>query len=97
MSVVSPDVVRQVALLARLRLEGQDLAMFAAHMDEILAYVQQLQGVDTTGIEPTSHVLPLVNVLRSDTPAPSLPQETVISLAPAARPPFIAVPKVIEA
>ena len=96
MSVVTPDVVKQVAFLARLRLEGPALAQIAAQLDEILAYVQQLSAVNTDQVEPTSHVLPLTNVLRKDEARPSLPAETVTALAPAAHPPFVAVPKVIE-
>jgi len=96
MAVVTSDIVRQVALLARLRLEGQDLIRIAAQLDEILQYVQQLQAVTTEGVEPTSHVLPLTNVLRKDEPCPSLSPETVTALAPSAQHPFVKVPKVID-
>ncbi|MBI4004339.1 MAG: Asp-tRNA(Asn)/Glu-tRNA(Gln) amidotransferase subunit GatC [Candidatus Omnitrophica bacterium] len=96
MAVVTPEVVKQVAMLARLRLEGKALTQLAAQLDEILQYVQQLQAVDTQRVEPTSHVLPLTNVLRKDEPTPSLSQDAVVALAPAAQPPFVKVPKVIE-
>ena len=96
MSVVTPEIVTQVALLARLRLEGKALTETAAQLDEILEYVRQLQSVPTTHIEPTSHVLPLANVLRKDERHASLRQETVTALAPASHPPFVTVPKVIE-
>ncbi len=96
MGVVTPEIVKQVALLARLRLEGDGLARTAAQLDEILAYVQKLQAVTTDGVEPTSHVLPLSNVLRTDERHESLPQQTVIALAPSATPPFVSVPKVID-
>ena len=96
MSVVTPEVVKQVASLARLRLEGTALTQLAAQLDEILQYVQQLQGVPTDHVEPTSHVLPLSNVLRKDEPSPSLSQASVVTLAPAGQLPFIKVPKVIE-
>ena len=96
MGIVTPDVVKQVAFLARLRLEGKDLERLAAQLDEILEYVQQLRSVPTEQVEPTSHVLPLSNVLRKDAPELSLSQEAVLALAPAAKPPFITVPKVIE-
>ncbi len=96
MSVVTPDVVKNVARLARLRLEGQALEQFAAQIDEILGYVQQLAAVNTDHVEPTSHVLPLSNVLRKDEPQPALPSEAVVKLAPAAQAPFVKVPKVIE-
>ena len=96
MAVVTPEIIKQVALLARLRLEGQALAKFAAQLDEILQYVQQLQAVETEGIEPTSHVLPLANVLRKDEPHACLSQDEVLRLAPATQPPFVTVPKVLE-
>ena len=96
MSVITPEIVQQVARLARLRLEGEALAQVAAQLDEILQYVQQLQALQTAGIEPTSHVLPLSNVLRPDVPRPCLSQEAVVAMAPASQPPFIKVPKVID-
>ena len=89
-------IIKHVALLARLHLEDKDLAKFAGELDAILAYVRQLQQVDTNDVEPTSHVLPLSNVLRKDEPTPSLRQEAVVGLAPAKHPPFVTVPKVIE-
>lgn len=96
MAVVTPDIIRRVAILARLRLEGEALARLAAQLDEILQYVQQLQAVDTAGVEPTSHVLPLSNVLRKDEPGPCLSPGEVLTLAPATQPPFVTVPKVLE-
>ena len=97
MSIVTPEVVQQVAMLARLRLEGPELVHLASQLDQILGYVQQLQAVPTDQVQPTSHVLPLSDVLRDDTPRPSLPQAAVVALAPAARAPFVTVPKVIGA
>ena len=97
MSVVTPEIVKQVALLARLRLEGEALAQTASQLDQILEHVQRLQKVSTDHVEPTTHVLPLSNVLRGDQPSASLPQEAVARLAPASKPPYIKVPKVIEA
>ena len=96
MAVITPEIIQQVALLARLRLEGAALTQFAGQLDEILGYVQQLQAIDTRGVEPTSHVLPLSNVLRPDEPQPSLSQDAVLALAPASQRPFVKVPKVID-
>lgn len=96
MSVVTPEIVKQVALLARLRLEGEALTQTAAQLDHILGYVQRLQQVPTDNVEPTTHVLPLSNVLRADTIQPSLPQEAVMRLSPASKAPYFKVPKVIE-
>jgi aspartyl-tRNA(Asn)/glutamyl-tRNA(Gln) amidotransferase subunit C len=96
MAVVTPDLVKHIARLARLRLEGPALTQIAAQLDEILQYVQQLQSVPTDHIEPTTHVLQLSNVLRKDERRPSLSQEAVLALAPAPQRPFVKVPKVIE-
>ena len=96
MSAITPEIVQQVALLARLRLDGEALARVTAQLDEILEYARQLQAVPTDDIGPTSHVLPLSNVLRKDEPKPSLPSDAVVALAPAKQPPFVKVPKVIE-
>ena len=96
MSQISPEVVKQVAHLARLRLEGSELDELARQLDEILLYVQQLQSVSTENVPPTSHVLPLSDVLRKDTIRSSLEQKEVLALAPVPHQPFIKVPKVIE-
>ena len=96
MSAITPELVKQVALLARLKLEGDALSRTAAQLDEILTYVQRFQAVPTDDVAPTTHVLPLSNVLRKDEPHASLPQHTIATLAPAAQPPFVKVPKVIE-
>lgn len=96
MNVISPDVVKQVAWLARLRLEGQALEQLATQLDGILQYVQQLQSIPTDAVEPTSHVLPLANVLRPDERRACLSQEALLRLAPAAQPPFVTVPKILE-
>lgn len=94
--MLTPDLIRQVAFLARLRLEGQMPVQLAAQLDEVIQYVRQLQAVATDQVEPTSHVLPLSNVLREDEPRPSLSQDTVTSMAPARCVPYVAVPKVID-
>ena len=96
MTRVNTTEVLQAAVLARLRLQEAELAVFAAQLDEILGYVQQLQAISTDGIEPTSHVLPLSNVLRDDVTTPSLPPETWLAHAPARRGPLVQVPKVVD-
>ena len=96
MGIITQDVVKQVARLARLRLDGRELAGFVTELDEILEYVRQLDMVSTDGIAPTSHAMSLSNVLRKDMAHISLAKETVLDLAPSKKMPFIKVPKVIE-
>ena len=96
MGVVTHAEVQQVAHLARIQLQGQELDRLAAQIDQILTYIRQLQAVSTDGVEPTSHVLPLSNVLRRDEPQPCLPAEQVAQLAPARHGQLVKVPKIIE-
>ncbi|HEX9780321.1 MAG TPA: Asp-tRNA(Asn)/Glu-tRNA(Gln) amidotransferase subunit GatC [bacterium] len=97
MSVITPDILKQVAMLARLRVEGQASAELSGQLGTILDYVRQLQQVPTAGVEPTSHVLSLSNVLREDRRRPSLDPKAVTAIAPVAHQSFVAVPKVIDA
>jgi len=96
MGVVSLKDVHKVASLARVELEEAQVSRFVAQLDEILNYVQQLQAVDTTGVEPTSHVLPLVNITRQDHIKPTVKPETVLTVAPARHGQLFKVPKIVE-
>ncbi len=97
MSVIAAHDVRQVARLARIRLDDSALAKFSAELDEILGYVRQLQAVQTDAVEPTSHALPLTNVLRADTHVPSTMTDAILQLAPARHGQFVKVPKIVDA
>ena len=63
--------VEHVARLARLALDADEKERMRSQLDAILGYVEQLRRVNTDGVEPTAHVLPLVNVLRDDEVRPS--------------------------
>ena len=65
--------VEHVARLARLALDADEKDRMRSQLDAILGYVEQLRRVDTAGVEPTAHVLPLVNVMRDDEVRPSYP------------------------
>jgi aspartyl-tRNA(Asn)/glutamyl-tRNA(Gln) amidotransferase subunit C len=75
--------VRHIADLARLELTEAEVARFQAEIGDILGYVEQLGELDVTGIEPTAHALPRINVMRDDKPHPSLDRERVLANAPA--------------
>ncbi len=94
---VSPDQVRHVAKLARLALTEDQTARFADQLESILHYVDQISQIDTTGVEPLAHALPLHNVLREDVVEPSLPLDKVLQNAPETDGPFFKVPKIIGA
>lgn len=96
MSRVTPEEVRHVAQLARIALTEAEVGQFQQQLERILEHVTQLQRLNTDQVEPTSHVLPLTNVMREDAPQPCLPSEIVAKLAPARQGPFIKVPRIIE-
>lgn len=89
------DEVRHVAKLARLALNDEQLQKLGSQLESILAYVNKINQVDTTGIEPMAHALPASNVLRDDVVGPALPLEKVLQNAPEVDGPFFKVPKVI--
>jgi len=95
MAQITPDQVQHVARLARLALPPQRLEKLAGQLESILQYVDKIQSVDVTGIEPMAHALPIKNIFRDDTIGPSLSVEQVLSNAPDAESPFFKVPKVI--
>ena len=93
---LTADQVRWVAHLARLELRAADLPLMTRQLSAILDYVNQLQQVDTEGVEPLAHPLPLHNIFRDDDPAPSLPVDAALANAPARRDDFYSVPAVLD-
>ena len=92
---LSIDDVRKVARLARLALQDDQLQKLTGQLESILHYIDKLKQIDTTGVEPMAHALPVKNVLRPDIPEPALPVEKVLQNAPDTDGPFFKVPKVI--
>ena len=76
------DDVRKVALLARLRLSEDELAVMQQQLSSILEYMQMLQEVDVTDVPTTAQVTDVVNIVRPDQVRPSLPVEDVLANAP---------------
>ncbi|MBV9790817.1 MAG: Asp-tRNA(Asn)/Glu-tRNA(Gln) amidotransferase subunit GatC [Chloroflexi bacterium] len=74
--------VRKVALLARLRLSDDELAVMQQQLSSILGYVDMLQEVDVTGVPTTAQVTDVVNIVRPDEVRPSLPVEAALENAP---------------
>jgi aspartyl-tRNA(Asn)/glutamyl-tRNA(Gln) amidotransferase subunit C len=85
-----------VARLARLELTEAELERMRVEMDAILAYMDKLRSLDTTGVEPTSHAVPLRNVTREDEPVPSVPREAMLANAPDRAGDFFRVPRIVE-
>jgi aspartyl-tRNA(Asn)/glutamyl-tRNA(Gln) amidotransferase subunit C len=78
----SREDVERVARLARLELDADEKDLFARQLAGILAYAEQIQRVDTTGIEPTSHAPGSGASMRDDVVQPSLPREASLAAAP---------------
>ncbi|MCE9546305.1 MAG: Asp-tRNA(Asn)/Glu-tRNA(Gln) amidotransferase subunit GatC [Planctomycetia bacterium] len=76
------EQVEKVSLLARLRLSPDELDRMTTQLTAIVGYVDQLSQLDTTGVEPMAHALPLVNVLADDVVQPSLDREAALAAAP---------------
>ena len=88
--------VEHIADLARLRLTEDEKARYRQQLSAILDYVVQLQALDTSGIAPTSSVLPARSVLRLDEPRPGLATEALLSNAPQVDSDQFRVPPVLE-
>jgi aspartyl-tRNA(Asn)/glutamyl-tRNA(Gln) amidotransferase subunit C len=93
---LSLDQVGKVARLARLELSAADLARMQRELSAILDYVDQLRKLNTDGIEPLAHPLPVHNVFRPDEPVPSLTVDDALRNAPARAGDYFAVPAVFD-
>ncbi|MCI3923112.1 Asp-tRNA(Asn)/Glu-tRNA(Gln) amidotransferase subunit GatC [Paenibacillus sp. TRM 82003] len=95
MSVTLKDV-EHVAKLARLELTEDEKARFTEQLNAILKYAEKLNELNTEGVEPTSHVLPVKNVLREDVARPSWPLDESMKNAPEEEDGQFRVPAVLE-
>lgn len=88
--------ITYVAYLARLELTEVEQAKISAQLKDMLAYVAQLDKLDVSGVEPTAHATPLVNVLRKDEVRPSIETARIMSNAPEHVRDLFIVPKIVE-
>ena len=88
--------VRYTAQLARLHLSEEEIAKFQTQLSQILAYVEKLEQVDVTGIEPTAHANAIFNVFREDAARDWFTAEEALANAPRAANQLFMVPKVID-
>lgn len=95
MSVSLKDL-EKIAQLARLTLKEEEKEKFLEQVNQILQYVEKLNELDTEGIEPLSHSMDLVNVMRDDVEKKSLPREEALKNAPSKNEKFFRVPKVVS-
>jgi aspartyl-tRNA(Asn)/glutamyl-tRNA(Gln) amidotransferase subunit C len=94
MSVTIKDV-EHIAKLAKLEFSDAEKEKFTHQFNDILKYMEQLNSVDTTGVEPLAQVIELQNVFRDDVVKPSTPTGEALKNAPAATSEHFKVPKVI--
>ena len=94
--MISRQDVEHVARLARLALSDAELERMREQLSGILAYIDKLRALDVEGVEPTSHAVPLVNVMRDDEVVPSLPQDEMLANAPDRVGEMFRVPRIIE-
>ena len=88
--------VKYVAHLARLSLTDAEETKLGDQLNHILGYVEKLKELDVTGIEPTAHAVPMVNVTRPDTVQPSLAHQEALKNAPKQAGGLFVVPKIVE-
>ena len=91
---LTAEEVRKVAELARLELSDADIETMARQLSAIVDYVNQLQTVNTDGVEPLAHALDVHDVFRDDVPAASLSEDEALANAPARKGSFYSVPAV---
>lgn len=94
--MLSRDDVKKVAVLGRLNLTEEELDEFTGQLGQILGYVDVLNELDVTDVEPLAHAADVTNVLRPDETRPSLDREAALANAPKSDGKFFLVPQILE-
>ena len=92
--MISTDDVKHVAKLARLELTDDEINKYSKQLGDILKYVEQMNEVDTTGIEPMPHAIPVYNVMREDVVKYEQTKDELMANAPYEEDGFFRVPKI---
>ena len=93
---ITEEMVDYVSILARLKLPQDEKTRMTGELEQILAYMDVLNGLDTADIEPMSHIFPLKNVLRPDEVVPSEDRAVLLANAPVPDEEAFLVPKTVE-
>lgn len=93
---IDTEMVDYIAELSRLELQAGEKQLMTAELEQILAYMDVLNRLDTTGVEPMSHVFPVKNVLREDEVSPSQDRAELLAGAPVPDEEAFLVPKTVE-
>ncbi|NLY78901.1 MAG: Asp-tRNA(Asn)/Glu-tRNA(Gln) amidotransferase subunit GatC [Lysinibacillus sp.] len=96
MTKLTKEEVKHVAELARLAITEEEAEKFAEQLGQITEYVQTLNELDTTNVEPTTHVLPLVNVMREDVAEKGLELDKVLLNVKEHENGLVKVPPILE-
>lgn len=89
------EEVLHVAQLARLSLGPEEVELFTRQLNDILTYIEKLQELDTHGVPPLAHVVPVANVFREDEVKVGLPRDLALENAPAPEEGSFVVPRII--
>lgn len=92
--MISTDDVKHVAKLARLELTEEEIEKYSKQLGSILEYVEQMNEIDTTGVEPMPHAIPVYNVMREDVVKYEQTKEEMMANAPFEEDGFFRVPKI---
>ncbi len=93
--MISNKDVDQVALLGRLKLTDEEKEMYTRQLNDILEHFRFLERLDTAGVQPTAHVLPLKNVLREDWPGQHISREEALANCPDREEDYFKVPRIV--
>ena len=94
--MIQQEEVKHIAKLARLQLSDDELQRYTEQVGRILAFFDELKQLDTTGVEPTAHPIPVSNAFREDTVRPSLGADRALANAPHREGDYFRVPKILE-
>ncbi len=94
--MITPELLHKIAHLARLEVRPEEEAGLVNSLNDVLTWMEQLNEVDTTGVEPLTHISLEINVLRDDVVANQLPRKQALTNAPQQDGQFFEVPKVLE-
>jgi aspartyl-tRNA(Asn)/glutamyl-tRNA(Gln) amidotransferase subunit C len=90
------EEVIHISKLSRLAVSETETDTYSTQLSKIIGYVELLNNLDTSSVEPTSHIMPLDNVMAADEPGVSLTREAALMNAPDSDGKFYRVPKIIE-
>jgi len=93
---ITKDEVAHVASLARLELTEEELEIYTGQLAAVLDHAADVEALDLSGVAPTAHPLPLVNVTRPDIPTPCLDRDEVLGQAPAVEAGRFKVPRILS-